>query len=91
MSDDKVCTERHDNCKSRFDSQDGDIKNKLPSRTFYWVTGFIILILVGGYKYTHSVEASVHELDKDIQHVVTKTDMEKYQKQMIQAIKEAIE
>lgn len=84
------CEERHENCHKRMDSHAGDIKSKLPSRTFYWVTGFIIIVLIGGYKYTHSVEASVHELDKDIQHVVTKDDMKKYQEGMIEAIKDAV-
>lgn len=86
----KVCEERHDNCKSRMDSHAADIKNKLPSKTFYWVTAIIIGVLFGAYKYTHTVEASVHVLDKQVQHVVTKDDMKEYEKAMIKAIKEAV-
>lgn len=84
------CKERHDNCTGRMDSHSREIKSKLPSKTFYWVAGVMIAVILGGYKYTHTVEGSVHKLDKDIQHVVTKDDMKEYQKQMVEAIKEAI-
>jgi len=85
---DTNCAERHVNCKDRMDSHARDIRTKLQSKTFYWITAFIIISLSGSYAYTHKVEAKTYENEKEIQQIVTKEDMEKMQKALVDAIKE---
>ena len=83
MAGDKLCAERHENCKLRMDSQAADVKEKIPWRVFYWTLGIAFFLIFGSYGYTKTVAANVAE-------VVTKGDMKQYQEEMVKAIKEAV-
>ena len=83
MAGDKLCAERHDNCKGRMDSHGKSLEQKVPWRTFYWTLGIVIFLVFGSYGYTKTVADDVSE-------VVTRGDMKEYQEEMIKAIKEAV-
>lgn len=85
---DTNCAERHDSCIARMGTNEKDIRTKLPNRAFYIMLIFILGSLSGSYAYTHKVEAKTYENKEKIQQIVTKDDMEKMQKALVEAIKE---
>ena len=82
---DKVCDERHGNCKTRFESQSDDIDrlydSRAPKSVLFWTLGIFFILICGSYGYTKTVA-------DDISDVVTKHDMDEYQNTIIKAIRE---
>ena len=72
-------------------SQEDDIDKlfdtKASSRTLYWTLGIFFVLLLGGFGYTQIVAADVKAVAEQVNEVVTKGDMDKYQKAIIKAIK----
>jgi hypothetical protein len=86
----KACDERLKNCTGRMDSHGRSLEKKVPWRTFYWTLGIIIVLVFGSYTYTTTVKAEVAEVKAEVAEVVTKGDMEEYQKAVIDGITQAL-